>query len=301
MTSGLLVGGEKGQFESHPQQKLLSGFISAFAQHHIQRWPERTVIKDENQQTGFQRISRSLLVCSRDTWDTPRNRWPAFLALSIVSFAFFFLIAEYVRREGINLEWQQWRSEGLMRDGMMKGRVCHRQAWVGCRRREREGKKEWDLASHFVDRLNKSTRAHWSTLIELHKWDREGGTHGKAATKQQQGWADHSFRHFLKLIIHAAPSLPFFYLHLSFWFSVLFCLFPFSSPRPVSHLNIATLTKQSLSFIFISLSHIRVSHTFHHGLKHEYFKRMLSLSLHIWVNLLRTISWLSPDSAVHEY
>lgn len=39
----------------------------------------------------------------------------------------------------------------------------------------------------------------------------EGGTHGKAATKQRPGWADHSFRHFLKLIIHAGPSSLFFY------------------------------------------------------------------------------------------
>lgn len=93
---------------------------------------------------------------------------------------------------------------------MMKRTVCHRQAWVGCGRSKREGKKDWDLASHFVDRLNKSIKAHWSTLIELHKWD-WGGTHGKAATKQQQGWADHSFRHFLKLIIHAGPSLLLFY------------------------------------------------------------------------------------------
>lgn len=93
---------------------------------------------------------------------------------------------------------------------MMKRTVCHRQAWVGCGRSKREGKKEWDLASLFVDGLNKSIKAHWSTLIELHKWD-WGGTHGKAATKQQQGWADHSFRHFLKLIIHACPSLVFFY------------------------------------------------------------------------------------------
>lgn len=38
-----------------------------------------------------------------------------------------------------------------------------------------------------------------------------GGTHGKAATKQRQGWAECGFRHFLKLIIHAGPSLLFFY------------------------------------------------------------------------------------------
>lgn len=31
------------------------------------------------------------------------------------------------------------------------------------------GRREGDLASHFVDRLNKSIKAHWSTLIELHK------------------------------------------------------------------------------------------------------------------------------------
>lgn len=93
----------------------------------------------------------------------------------------------------------------------MKRTVCHRQAWVGWGRSKREGEKEWDLASHFVDRLNKSIKAQRSTLIELHKWDWEGGTHGKAATKEQQGWADHSFRHFLKLIIHAGPSLLFFY------------------------------------------------------------------------------------------
>lgn len=97
------------------------------------------------------------------------------------------------------------------RDKMMKRTVCHhRQGWVCCGRSKREGKKEWDLASRFVDRLNKSIKARWSTLIELHKWD-WGGTHGKAATKQRQGWADHSFRHFLKLIIHAGPSLLFFY------------------------------------------------------------------------------------------
>lgn len=94
-----------------------------------------------------------------------------------------------------------------MRDKMMKRTVCHRQAWVGWGRSKREG----DLASHFVDRLNKSIKAQRSTLIELHKWVWEGGTHGKAATKEQQGWADHSFRHFLKLIIHACPSLLFFY------------------------------------------------------------------------------------------
>lgn len=38
-----------------------------------------------------------------------------------------------------------------------------------------------------------------------------GGTHGKAATKQQRGWVDHGFRHFLKLIIHASPSMLFFH------------------------------------------------------------------------------------------
>lgn len=69
----------------------------------------------------------------------------------------------------------------------MKGRVCLRQTWVGCRRREREGKKEWDLASHFVDRLNKSIRAHWSTLIELHKWDREGGHTWQSCYKAATG------------------------------------------------------------------------------------------------------------------
>ena len=43
----------------------------------------------------------------------------------------------------------------------------------GTRGRERV----WALASHFVDRLNKSIKACWSTLIELHKWVRRwGGT-----------------------------------------------------------------------------------------------------------------------------
>lgn len=56
------------------------------------------------------------------------------------------------------------------RDKMMKRAVCHQHAWVGCTGNKREGKKEQDLASHFVDRLNKSIKAHWSTLIELHKW-----------------------------------------------------------------------------------------------------------------------------------
>lgn len=46
-----------------------------------------------------------------------------------------------------------------------------------------------------------------------------GGTHGKAATKQRLGWADHSFRHFLKLINHAGSSSPSFY--------PLICLFVF--------------------------------------------------------------------------
>lgn len=59
---------------------------------------------------------------------------------------------------------------------MMKRTVCHRQAWVGCGRSKREGKKEWDLAGLFVDGLNKSIKAHWSTLIELHKWDWGGYT-----------------------------------------------------------------------------------------------------------------------------
>lgn len=30
-------------------------------------------------------------------------------------------------------------------------------------------KNERDFADYFVDRLNKSIKAHWSTLIELHK------------------------------------------------------------------------------------------------------------------------------------
>ena len=122
-----------------------------------------------------------------------------------------------------------WKGEIKRR----KGKQCATgHAWVGRTRSEREGKEEWDLASHFVDRLNKSIKARWSTLIELHKWDLQGGvwgggahTHGKAATKQRPGWADHGFRHFLKLIIHAGPSSCFFYPpHLSFCFSV--CLSP---------------------------------------------------------------------------
>lgn len=54
-------------------------------------------------------------------------------------------------------------------DKMMKRTACHWQVWAGCTRSKRE--KYWDLASHFVDRLNKSIKACWSTLIELHKWD----------------------------------------------------------------------------------------------------------------------------------
>lgn len=34
---------------------------------------------------------------------------------------------------------------------------------------EKKEERERDLASHFVDRLNKSIKARWSTLIELHK------------------------------------------------------------------------------------------------------------------------------------
>lgn len=101
---------------------------------------------------------------------------------------------------------------------MRKRTVHHQQAWVGCRRSRREGKKEWNVAIHFVDRLNKSIKARRSTLIELYKWD-WGGTHGKAATKQQQGWADHGFRHFLKLITMLAPPRFSLSSHLSFCFS----------------------------------------------------------------------------------
>lgn len=109
----------------------------------------------------------------------------------------------------------------------MKRTESHRQAWVGCRRSKREGKKEWDLASHFVDRLNKSIKARWSTLIELHKWDRGYTWQScyKAATSVGRG-----FRHFLKLIIHAGPSLLFFYpLICPSVFPVLVCLFNSSS------------------------------------------------------------------------
>lgn len=40
------------------------------------------------------------------------------------------------------------------------------QAGEGARGRR---KNEQDFADYFVDRLNKSIKAHWSTLIELHK------------------------------------------------------------------------------------------------------------------------------------
>lgn len=128
------------------------------------------------------------------------------------------------------------RTEGLMRGMKWKREIKRwkeqcatgRPEWAAEGAGGRE-KNERDLASHFVDRLNKSIKAHWSTLIELHKWD-WGGTHGKAATKQQQGWADHGFRHFLKLIIHAGPSLLFFYpLICPSVFSALVALFNFSS------------------------------------------------------------------------
>lgn len=57
-----------------------------------------------------------------------------------------------------------------------------------------------------------------------------GGTHGKAATKQRRGWVDHGFRHFLKLIIHACPSMLFF--HLLICPSVFLCLSVYSTLPP---------------------------------------------------------------------
>lgn len=58
----------------------------------------------------------------------------------------------------------------------MKRTVVHLRDWVGCRGSDREGKRKWDFTSYFLDRLNKSIKARWRTLIELHKWD-WGGTH----------------------------------------------------------------------------------------------------------------------------
>lgn len=127
------------------------------------------------------------------------------LACALVSGA-----REEPAKEGMTGE--ETRAEGLMR-GMkwkwtikaLKRTVCHQ------RRLSRLGKEqEGDFADYFVDRLNKSIKAHWSTLIELHKWD-WGGAHGKASTKQHRGWAECGFGHFLKLIIHAGPSVLFFY------------------------------------------------------------------------------------------
>lgn len=77
----------------------------------------------------------------------------------------------------------------------MKRTVVHLRDWVGCRGSDREGKRKWDFTSYFLDRLNKSIKDRWRTLIELHKWDWGGNTHGKAVTKQSPEWADHSFRH----------------------------------------------------------------------------------------------------------
>lgn len=59
---------------------------------------------------------------------------------------------------------------------------------------------------------------HTNWITQMGLWG-GGGTHGKAATKQRLGWADHSFRHFLKLINHAGSSSPSFY--------PLICLFVF--------------------------------------------------------------------------
>lgn len=58
-----------------------------------------------------------------------------------------------------------------------------------------------------------------------------GGTHGKAATKQQQGWADRGFRHFLKLITMLAPPYDSFtpFSVLLFFLSLSSSVFPHRS------------------------------------------------------------------------
>ena len=117
------------------------------------------------------------------------------------------------------------------RDKMMKRAVCHQQAWVGCRRRKREGwKGRVRLGQPFCwspKQINQGPLEHtnWITQMGLGL----GGwyIHSKAATTQRPGWADHSFRHFVKLIIHTGPSLLFFYSLI--YPSLLLCLSLFNS------------------------------------------------------------------------
>lgn len=117
--------------------------------------------------------------------------------------------------------------------------------------------------------INQGPLEHINWITQLRQG---GGTHGKAATKQQQGWVDHSFRHFLKLIIHAGPSLLFFYL--------LICpsVFPCSSvcstfpPTPlilslsfeyyIFHKWIPLISSFYLDFLCVNLS---FSHIWHHN------------------------------------
>lgn len=129
------------------------------------------------------------------------------------------------------------------RDKMMKRTACHRRAWVGCGRSKREGKKEWDLASHFVDRLNKSIKARWSTLIELHKWD-WGGYTWQSCYKAATGVGRPRLQALSEINHPCWPLLAFLLSpHLSFCFSGLVCLFNSSS-----HPALIVLFFLSLSF-----------------------------------------------------
>lgn len=106
--------------------------------------------------------------------------------------------------------------------------MCHRQAWARCEKEQEGGKERVRLGQPFCwspKQINQGLLEHTNWITQMGLGKEEGGdvvkvvevvvvegyTHSRAATKQQPGWADLSFRHFLKLIIHAGPSSIFFY------------------------------------------------------------------------------------------
>lgn len=108
------------------------------------------------------------------------------------------------------------RNEGLMMDTSDKRETKWKNSvppagLSGLQKKQEGGKERVRLGQPFCwspKQINQGPLEHTNWITQM---GQEGGTHGKAATKQRQGWAYHGFRHFLKLIIRAGPSLLFCY------------------------------------------------------------------------------------------